>query len=104
LRRGTVKSARHLHGTALEKEVSLLKNPFTRIREDSGLSGSAFAAALGVSVQSLQQAQNGTLKSPAKILQSLARLGFDADALAEEHAVWMKSHVEEAGRRLRQSS
>ena len=63
-------------------------NPIQAIRQGMGLTRREFAAALGVSLPSLTQAENGDQESPTIVFSGLERIGFDRDASARDYQAW----------------
>lgn len=72
-------------------------SPLRRLRHDSGLSLSDFAAAVGCSVPSLCLCETGSSKISPRMQQALSSMGCDCDALLAEHADWLQAR----GGRLR---
>ncbi len=75
-------------------------SPFQHIRRELGLSLSEFARLLGLSLSYVAAAETGLIRRPERLLEALAGLGYDPDALRAEHAAWRDRQQAEARERL----
>ena len=63
-------------------------NPIQKIRTDRGLNRVEFAALLGLSYQTVYQAENGFSTDPRVVLEALENEGENIAALREEYRIW----------------
>jgi transcriptional regulator with XRE-family HTH domain len=77
--------------------MSTLRNPFLDLRRSRAMSVREFADALALSVAEIREVEAGHVRRPRRVLDALARLGFDADEIKQQYDDWLAS--EEARRR-----
>lgn len=77
-------------------------NPVRRVRQQLGLSIRELAMACGVSYATLHAAETGLpAQVQAPILDGLARIGIDAEAVAGEYVAWREQQAAEIVRTAR---
>jgi transcriptional regulator with XRE-family HTH domain len=78
-----------------------MQNPFVRVRSEGGLATRDFAQALGVSVPTIKDAETGVPHDPAAVLEALAKLGHNAEALRADYEEWREDRAREIQEKLK---
>lgn len=77
-------------------------NPVRRVRQQLGLSVKELAMAAGVSYATLHAAETGLpVQVQSPVLDGLARIGIDAEAVADEYLAWREQQAADIVRTAR---
>jgi len=74
------------------------------MRKNLGIPQAEFARTLGVSLPTLWAAEKGSTARPMSVLRALRSMGYDAQRLAEDYALWRADQRESQRSRLRQDA
>lgn len=75
-------------------------NPIVLLRKRAGMERAEFAQALGVTYQSLWQAEHGYRNTPRKVIAALGRFGYDAARIEADLVSWRTLRQVAAGDKL----